>query len=49
MKKITLSHGSGGRLMHDLIKELFVRNLDNPFLNKQGDSALIDIDTEKFS
>ena len=42
MKKITLSHGSGGTLMHDLIKGLFVKNLDNPFLNKLGDSALID-------
>jgi len=42
MKKITLAHGSGGSLMHDLIKELFVKNLDNPFLNKLGDSALID-------
>jgi len=42
VKKITLSHGSGGILMHDLIKGLFLKNLDNPFLNKRGDSALID-------
>ena len=42
MKKITLSHGSGGSLMHDLIKELFVKNLSNPFLNKLMDSAVID-------
>jgi len=41
MKKITLSHGSGGRLMHELIKGLFIKNLDNPYLNKLGDSALI--------
>ncbi len=41
MKKITLAHGSGGSLMHDLIKDLFVKNLDNPFLNNLGDSALI--------
>jgi len=43
MKKITLAHGSGGKLMHDLIKELFVKNLGNPFLNKLGDSAFIDV------
>lgn len=41
MKKITLAHGSGGNLMHDLIKDLFIKNLGNPFLNKLSDSALI--------
>lgn len=41
MKKITLSHGSGGRMMHGLIKELFVKNFSNPLLNKLGDSAFI--------
>lgn len=41
--KITLSHGSGGSMMHDLIKDLFVKNLSNPFLNKLGDAALIDV------
>ncbi|MDO8603160.1 MAG: hydrogenase expression/formation protein HypE [Candidatus Omnitrophota bacterium] len=41
MKTITLSHGSGGKLMHDLIKDLFLKNLGNPFLNKMGDAALI--------
>jgi len=49
MKKITLSHGSGGSLMHDLIKGLFVKNLDNPFLNKLGDSALIDAKDRKIA
>ncbi len=42
MKKITLSHGSGGTLMHELIKKLFVKNLDNPYLNNLGDAALIE-------
>ena len=41
MKKITLAHGSGGSLMHDLIKDLFIKNLGNPFLNPLGDAALI--------
>lgn len=27
--------------MHELIKDLFVKNLDNPYLNNLGDSALI--------
>ena len=42
MKKITLAHGNGGSLMHDLINDLFIKNLGNRFLNKLGDSALID-------
>jgi len=49
MKKITLSHGSGGSLMHDLIKELFIKNLSNPFLNKLMDSAIIDAKTKRFA
>ena len=49
MKTITLAHGSGGSLMHDLIKGLFVKNLDNPFLKPQGDSALIDIRDERIA
>lgn len=39
--KILLSHGSGGSLMHELIKELFLAKLGNPFLNRLTDSAII--------
>ncbi|MBW6496859.1 MAG: hydrogenase expression/formation protein HypE [Bacteroidales bacterium] len=39
--RILLSHGSGGSLMHDLIRELFVRHFDNPILGKESDSALL--------
>ncbi|MBU1852833.1 MAG: hydrogenase expression/formation protein HypE [Candidatus Omnitrophica bacterium] len=49
MKRITLSHGSGGKLMHDLIKGLFVKNFGNPFLNKLGDSTLIHTSVERFA
>ncbi|MDP2921439.1 MAG: hydrogenase expression/formation protein HypE [Candidatus Omnitrophota bacterium] len=41
MKTITLSHGSGGRLMYDLIKDLFLKDLKNPILDKLGDAAVI--------
>jgi len=40
-KKILLGHGSGGRLMHDLIKGLFLKRLDNPILRELSDSALL--------
>lgn len=49
MKTITLSHGSGGKLMHDLIRDLFLKNLGNPFLNKMGDAALIKSRTKKLA
>ena len=41
-KKILLAHGSGGQLMHDLIKGLFLPKFSNPLLNRLTDSAVID-------
>ncbi len=41
LKKILLSHGSGGRLTHSLIKELLLRKLNNPILKELSDSAVI--------
>jgi hydrogenase expression/formation protein HypE len=40
--KILLGHGSGGRLMHSLIKDLLLKKLNNPILKELSDSALID-------
>jgi len=39
-EKILLSHGSGGRLTHQLIKELFLKKFDNQLLRKLSDSAI---------
>ncbi len=39
-RSITLAHGSGGRLTHDLIRDVFVRHLGNPILNIQDDAAV---------
>lgn len=38
---ILLAHGSGGRLMHELIREVFRRELSNPFLDDLGDAAVL--------
>ncbi len=38
---ILLGHGSGGKLSHDLIDELFARHFDNDILRQQSDSAII--------
>jgi len=42
IEKILLGHGSGGRLMHTLIKDLLLKKLNNPILRELSDSALID-------
>ena len=46
MKKdrILLGHGSGGKLTHQLIDDLFVRHFSNPELDKQTDAALLNLD-----
>ena len=46
--KILLGHGSGGRLMHELINELLIKRLNNPILKELSDSAVIDY-KEKFA
>jgi hydrogenase expression/formation protein HypE len=40
-KKILLGHGSGGRLMHNLIKSLLLKKLNNSILKELSDSACI--------
>ena len=45
-KRIILGHGSGGRLMHNLIKELLLKRLNNPILRELSDSALINYKDE---
>ena len=38
---ILLGHGSGGRLMHELITEVFIKHFGNEILNDQTDSAIL--------
>lgn len=40
MDTILLAHGSGGRLTHDLIQDLFLRHLGNPLLVSGDDAAV---------
>ncbi len=39
--RIELAHGSGGRLMHELINQLFHRYFSNPYLDLLGDAAVL--------
>ena len=40
-EKILLAHGSGGRLTHDLIRQVFLPRFSNPLLDILDDSAKI--------
>ncbi|MBN1433131.1 hydrogenase expression/formation protein HypE [Candidatus Fermentibacterales bacterium] len=39
--RVTLAHGGGGRLMHDLIERMFVELLDNELLGQRHDGAVV--------
>jgi hydrogenase expression/formation protein HypE len=39
--KIILGHGSGGKLMHELIEKVFLKHFNDPVLLAQGDSAVM--------
>ncbi|MBN2541252.1 hydrogenase expression/formation protein HypE [bacterium] len=47
--KITISHGSGGKLTHELIKTLFLEQFNAPQLAPLNDSAIIDINGQKLA
>ncbi|KAA3615667.1 MAG: hydrogenase expression/formation protein HypE [Calditrichaeota bacterium] len=47
--KVQLSHGSGGKMMNDLISKLFLWAFDNPLLNKKDDQAIIEMNGKKFA
>lgn len=46
MNEINLSHGSGGKLMHDLISAVFKARFSNEILDRLSDSAVIDLSDE---
>jgi len=47
--KVMLSHGSGGRMMHELIGNLFLRHFSNPILEAQTDSAILSVGADELA
>jgi len=41
-KRILLAHGSGGRMTHDLVEQLFGKQLSNPILDRMDDAAVLE-------
>jgi hydrogenase expression/formation protein HypE len=48
-EKILLSHGNGGRMMHHLIENLFLKYFENTILNEQTDSAILPVDSPEMA
>jgi hydrogenase expression/formation protein HypE len=40
---IRLAHGAGGRMMNDLIRDVFATSLDNPHLRQLADSTILQL------
>jgi hydrogenase expression/formation protein HypE len=47
--KILLGHGSGGRMMHDLIENLFLKHFSNSILDEQTDAAILNVGSEEIA
>lgn len=47
--RISLSHGSGGKLSFNLIKKLFLSNFNNPYLKRLDDGAVLNIEGLKLA
>lgn len=48
-KTISLGHGSGGKLSHELINGLFIKHFNNRILNRQTDSAILRLDNDSLA
>ncbi len=44
---IVMGHGSGGKMMSDLIRHMFLPPLENETLNQLGDSAVLELDQNR--
>jgi len=47
--KVLLGHGSGGKLSHDLVSDLFVKYFNNNYLDKQTDAAILELSGNQLS
>jgi len=46
-ERITFAHGAGGKRMHRLIREIFLKYFGNKFLNRMEDSAVIRVNEKE--
>ncbi len=41
--RVTLAHGGGGKLSHQLVEKMFLKEFSNPFLNEEHDGAVFEL------
>lgn len=46
---IVLGHGSGGKMMHDLIRKVFVQAFDNPILAAGNDAGEVQVSSKRLA
>ena len=46
---VLMAHGGGGKLMNQLIEQMFAAAFDNPFLRQRHDSTLLRLETDKIA
>lgn len=46
---ITIAHGGGGTLMHQLVQKMFISQFNNSYLDQQHDGAILKIKTNKIA
>src|SRR5690242_7757917 len=44
---VMLAHGGGGRLMHQLIEQVFMSSFGNPLIDTRHDPAVLPVDSAK--
>lgn len=49
MDKILLAHGSGGKLMHEMLDRLILKELDNEILRQKKDSAMLTLGNKRYA
>ncbi len=47
--QVLMAHGGGGRLMQQLIEQVFYRAFDNPVLGERHDGALLDVGGQRLA
>ena len=47
--KIMLGHGSGGKLMHSLIEDIFIKHFNSSILKEQTDSAILQVGSSEIA
>jgi hydrogenase expression/formation protein HypE len=47
--RIQMAHGGGGRLMHQLLEDVFLSDFDNDSLNNRHDSAVLNLPGKKLA